>query len=483
MAFRINTNVSAMNALRNVGATGDALSMSINRLSTGLRINSAGDDPAGLIISENFKAQLSGIGQAITNSQNASNYAKTAEGALAEVNTLLVTARSLAVAAANTGANTPAQVQADQTQLNSIIQSITRISQQTQFGTKKLLDGSSGINAAITNAGLLSSLSVSGSFGGQSLSASSSVVMTVNAASTQATFNSRAFGANDAATVGAANAGSFSLNGTTIALLATDTVTQVRDKINAISVTTGVVATTNNTGVIALSSTGYGSGAKINLADSTGAILTGGAGYQTATGTDGNATLTINGVSAIFTASKNGSDGLTFTDADNNSVNLTVAANSATVLNQTVGQVTVGAAQFQIGGNAGQTTTLSLGNFAANQLGGGAVAGLNLSNLDLTSASGATSALAVVDAAITQVSKSRGDIGSFESNILESNIRSLGAAQQNLSATESTIVDTDVAAEMTNFTKLQILQQSGMAVLSQANQQPQAVLSLLKSLG
>jgi flagellin len=483
MAFRINTNVSAMNALRNVSASGDAFAKSITRLSTGMRINSAADDPAGLIVSENFKAQLSGITQAMSNSQDAINYAKTAEGALAEVNNLLVTARALAVAAGNTGSNTPTQIQADQNQLASLMQSITRISQQTQFGTKKLLDGSSGVNAAITNANLLGSLSIGGSFGGQALSANGSVVMTVNAASTQATFASRAFGANDAATVGAGAAGSFTINGTTITAVATDTVANVRDKINAVSAQTGVVATTNNTGVIQFTSTGYGTGAIINLSDSSGAVRNGGAGYTNAAGTDGNATLLINGVSSLFTASRNGTDGLTFSDADGNSIKLTNAANSALTVNQTIGQVTVGAAQFQIGGNAGQTTTLSIGNFAASQLGTGAVAGLNLSNLDVTSSSGATSAIQVIDAAIGQVSKFRGDIGSFQSNVLESNIRSLGAAKENLSATESSIVDTDVAAEMTNFTRLQILQQSGMAVLSQANSAPQAVLSLLKGIG
>ncbi|HWA82446.1 MAG TPA: flagellin, partial [Fimbriimonadaceae bacterium] len=309
------------------------------------------------------------------------------------------------------------------------------------------------------------------------------VVMTVNAASTQATFNSRAFGADDTATVGAANAGSFTINGTTIYADANDTVAQLRDKINTVSAQTGVVAITNNTGVITFDSVGYGSGAAINLADSSGAVLSGGAGYQTAKGTDGNATLTVGGISALFTASRNGTDGLTFTDADGNSIHLTEGANNTSVTNKTVGEVIVGSAQFQIGGNAGQTTTLSLGNFAASQLGAGAVTGLNLSNLDLTSASGASDAIKVIDQAISQVSTARGQIGSFQTNILGSNIRSLGSAQENLGATESSIVDTDVASEMTQFTKLQILQQSGMAVLAQANQAPQAVLSLIKGLG
>lgn len=483
MAFRINTNVSAMNALRNVSSTGDSLAMSITRLSTGLRINTAADDPAGLIISENFKSQLSGLGQAIKNSQDATNYAKTAEGALAEVNNLLTSARALAVAAGNTGAATSTQIQADQSQLMGIVSSITRIAQQTQFGTKRLLDGSSGINASVTDSTLLGSLQIGGSFGGQSVSSNSSVVMTVNAASTQASFASRSFGADDTATVGAANAGSFTINGTTITAGANDTVAQLRDKINAASAQTGVVATSNNTGVITFASVGYGTGSQINLADSSGAVLVGGAGYQTATGTDGNATLKINGVTALFTASRNGTDGLTFSDADGNSIRLTAAANNTSVTNQTVGEVVVGSAQFQIGGNAGQTTTLSLGNFAASQLGAGAVTGLNLSNLDLTSASGASSAIQVIDAAIGQVSQARGQIGSFQTNILGSNIRSLGSAQENMSATESSIEDTDVASEMTQFTKLQILQQSGMAVLAQANSAPQAVLSLIKGLG
>lgn len=480
MSFRINTNVSAMNALRNVNASGDAFAKSITRLSTGLRINSAGDDPAGLIISESFRAQISGIDQAMRNSQDAINYAKVAEGALDEVNKLLNDARGLAVASGNTGTLSASQVQANQNQLNSIIQSISRIAQQTQFGTKKLLDGSSGVTSSVTNGNLVSSISIGGSFGGQALTQNGSVVMTVNAASTQATFNSRSFGADDSATVGALNAGSFTINGVTFTVAASDTVAQVRDRINASSNQTGVVATSNNTGVLTFTSTGFGSGAEINLSDASGAVRAGGAGFTNATGADGNATVTINGVSALFTASRQGTDGLTFTDAEGNQLKLTAAANSGSVQNQVIGQVTVGAAQFQIGGNAGQTTNLSLGNFVASQLGAGAVTGLNVSNIDVTTSAGANDAIKVIDAAIDQVSKSRGDIGSFQRNVLESNIRALGTAKENLSATESQIRDTDVAEEMTNFTKLQILQQSGMAVLAQANQAPQAVLALLR---
>jgi flagellin len=480
MSFRINTNLSAMSALSNVSSTADQIGMSINRLSTGLRINSAGDDPAGLIVANSFKAQIAGVNQAITNSQNASNYVKTAEGALSEVNNLLNSARSLAVASANTGTLTAAQVQANQAQLNSIVSSITRISQTTQYGTKKLLDGSSGVSASVTNGADLTSLSIGGTLGGAAISANASVVVTVNAASTQASVTSAVLGGGvDTAVVGG-TPGQFTLNGVTLTSTATDTVNGLRDKINAVSAQTGVVATTGGTGAITLKTTGFGSGATINLSDSTGALRSGGAGFTTASGVDGNATVTVGGNSALFTASVGGSNGLTFTDASGNSFSVTSAGNNTAVANATVGQVIVGSSQFQIGGNAGQTTSLSLGNFAASQLGGGVVSGLSMNNLDLTSASGATNAISVIDQAIAQVSTARGSMGNFQSNVLDSNIRSLGTAVQNMTATVSSIQDVDVAAEMTNFTKLQILQQAGMSVLAQANQAPQSVLKLLQ---
>ena len=140
----------------------------------------------------------------------------------------------------------------------------------------------------------------------------------------------------------------------------------------------------------------------------------------------------------------------------------------------------MGTSNFQIGGNANQTAQLSLGNFAASQLGASVVSGVNMSNVDITSATGATTALQVIDSAISDVTRSRGSIGSFQRNVLESNVRALGVARENLAASESNIRDTDIAAEMANFTKYQILQQAGMSVLAQANSAPQSVLALLR---
>ncbi len=476
MSFRINTNVTALNALRNLGNNSDSLSQSITRLSTGLRINSAADDPAGLIISEKYKAQIGGLDQAIKNSQDGVNYAKTADGALQEVNNLLLSARSLAVAAANTGTLSASAIQADQTQLASIAASISRIAANTQFGAKKLLDGTSGVVASITDATKLSALNIGGTFAGAAVTSAGSVSMQVTQAALQATITSKALAF---ATTPVGVAGSFSINGTTFTTLATDTAQQVVDQVNQASQQTGVNAAFDAVnGDIVFTSTKYGSNQAINLTDANGVVLAA-PGSSTANGTDALATITVGAATALFTGSLNGKDGLTLTDADGNALTLTQGAN-AVAANATVGQINVGTAQFQIGANAGQTTSLSLGNFASSQLGVGVAAGINMSNIDVTTASGATQAIQVIDAAIDQVTSARGDIGSFQRNILESNIRSLGVAKENLSAANSTIVDTDIAAEMTNFTKMQILQSTGMAVLAQANQLPQSVMKLIQ---
>ena len=476
MAFRINTNISAMGALMNINNTNDMLNQSIERLSTGLRINSAADDPAGLIISQQFKAQIGGIQAAIQNSQDGINYAKTAEGALAEVNTLLNSARTLAVSSANAAVLSTAEIQANESQLQSIIASITRISQTAEFGTKKLLDGSAGTSAAITAGTLVSSLNIGGTFNGVSLSTNSAVTLQVTAASTQANINitNAAF----TAATSLVAAGSFTINGVTFTTVNSESIGQVINEINQAAAQTGVSAVFNAGATqVQLYSTEYGSAAQINIADANGVLYTV-PGSASAVGTDATANVTIDGSTVAFTGGRNQTDGLTLADTDGNSIRLTAAGNVAGAA-KLVGQVTVGSAQFQIGANAGQTANLSLANFAASQLGTGAVAGQNLTTIDFNNASDATAALAVIDSAVNQVSSARGQIGSFQSNVLQSNVRSLGVAQQNLSATLSSIEDTDVAAEMTNFTKEQIIEQAGMSVLAQANAVPQLVLKLL----
>jgi flagellin len=170
------------------------------------------------------------------------------------------------------------------------------------------------------------------------------------------------------------------------------------------------------------------------------------------------------------TVTFNQGQGLELKDTAGNSVKLTVGGNTATT-HTAAAQVNSGNTTFQIGANGGQTATLSLGNFSSSNL--------SLSNLNITG-SDMSSALASIDSAISTVSESRGRIGSFVRNTLESNVRSLSVARENLAATESSVREIDVAEEMTNYTKLQILQQSSMSMLAQANSAPQSVLSLLR---
>jgi flagellin len=463
MSFRINTNISAMNSLRNLKQTGMEVSKSTNRLSTGLRINTAADDPSGLIASESYRAQLSSMDAALKNNQDAINYAKTAEGGLDETSRLLREARSLAVANGSSALDTT-QKQANQTQLNNILQSIDRVSSNTQYGSIKLLNGSAGTTAAVANKTAIDSANFTGSFDGEAITASGGVNVQVTTAATQATHTGTETGYTAATdTVGA---GSFSLNGKTFSTDAATTAAGLVQKINEASGETGVIAVQDTgTGTINLKTNGYGSDAKINLTDSAG-IIQSAAGSASAAGVDAVASVTVGTSTVVFDKGK----GLDLKDSEGNSVRLTEGGNTAATYNSAI-QLTAGLTKFQIGANAGQTTTLSIGNFSSSTLG---VSGLDITGSDMASA------LDKIDSAIGNVSESRGRIGSFVRNTIESNVRSLNVAKENLSATESSVREVDVAEEMTNFTKQQILQQSGISMLAQANQGPQQVLSLIR---
>jgi flagellin len=498
MSLRINTNVTAMNALRNLQNVSTAVSTSIERLSSGLRINRAADDPAGLIISESLRSQIDGLSQAISNSQDAANLIKTAEGALTEVNSLLRNIRQLAVHAANTGVNDQVAVQADQTQIGSAINSIQRIAEQTQFGTKRLLDGSSGISAAVVDTARLSGIYIGGVFGGVATQ-NGTVNIVVDSVATRASVsgaglatyvdvNSLISSVNGTTT---GNGGTIVINGQSISVAGSDTVQTLINRINNVANTTGVSAAfsvANGSGAILLTQQNYGANFAINLSESA-TILGVGTSGTLVYGTDATVTVVasalVNGLStsvvSTFVGGRSSTDsGLRVTDTYGNSILLTERANVAAATQYTVGTVTAGSLQFQIGSNAGQTVTASLGNIRASNLGNTTVAGQNLSLVNVTTATGATDAIKVVDEAISQVSQLRANLGAFQKNTLESTVRYLGVSVENLSASESQIRDTNVASEVVTLTKNQIIQQAGTSVLAQANSAPQQVLALLR---
>jgi len=483
LSLRINTNVSALTAMRHLNNTESMMETSVTRLSTGLRINNAADDPAGLIISEGLRTQIKGIEQANRNVQDAVNMAKTAESALDEVSRLLRDLRALAVHSSNTATIDASQLQANQQQVRNIIDSIDRIATQTSWGTKKLLNGAAGVQSAITRTDLVSSLYIGPEFNGEPVQ-SGNVSMTRTTAATQT--STGAMSTTFASASSTVNAGTFVINGRTFTVQANQTVAEVAQMINLASGETGVSASVVPSGAnvaMQLTSVKYGSQFPISYLE-TSTILNGGSGTTPAVGADAVYTVTVpttNGnQTETFTGGLGpGIDGLTLTSPSGNRLVVTPSGNS-TAGATTIGQITVGSMRFQIGPNADQAALFSIPSMFANMLGTAAVSGQNVSTIDVTSQQGALNAMSIVDDAVSQMGLLRGNLGSFQKNFLESTARSLEVAQENLTASESQIRDADVAREMSDYTKVQILRESGIAVLAQANKAPQSILSLLR---
>lgn len=481
-----------MTALRHLSDTNDSVNVSIDRLSTGLKINSAADDPAGLIISEGMQSQIKGTQQAIQNSQNAVNMSKTADGAMSEVQNLLQNIRTVAVAAANSAVVDSAQLQADQQQIQSTIQSINRIASSTAWGQKKLLDGTAGVQANVTDSTNVAGIYMGSSFGGSAIGTGPVTVQVTTQAKQTTLSNNKTF-ANASALVGA---GSFVINGQTFTTDGvTSTLQNVITQINSQSGTTGVSASAVPSGanvVLQLQSLNYGSQFPIHYFDAGALFNTAANPAPTVAGTDAVASVTAPIVSSTGVAStltqtftggvNTGDTGLRLSDTSGNIISLTQAGNSSASLaaGASVGVISSNGVRFQIGPDSTDSVLFSMPNVGATQLGTTVVAGQSLATVNVTTQAGATQAINIIDAANTQLSQMRGSLGSFQQDFLQSTVRTLNVANENLNSSESYIRDTDIASEMTNYTKEQILQQSGMAILAQANSQPQQVLQLLK---
>lgn len=483
MSLRINTNVPAMTAMRQLAINESNMQGAITRLSTGLRINSAADDPAGMIISEGLRSQIKGVQQAIRNSQDATNMSKTAEGGLEEVSRLLLSIRAIAVSSANTAVVDANQLQANQNQIRNILSSLDRIAEHTSWGSKKLLNGASGTITNITTTNSVRSLYIGSTFNEETVR-SGSVTMTRVTPATQTTTG--ALATNFASGTAAVNAGTFAINGVSFTSEPGETVNSLLSKINGKTSATGVMATFTAGSGIALTSIQYGSNFPIQYTETLN-IMNGGASSSPAVGADavfdvlvpvepGPGTTTTE----RFTGGQGpGVDGLTLSSPSGARLAITPAGNNIAGATN-VGSITVGAVRFQIGANSNQYASFSMPSVFARDLGAGVVTGQNISSIDVTTENGASDAMKIVDAAIQELGIIRGNLGSFQQNFLESNMRSLGVAEENLTASESYIRDADMAKEMTEFTKINILRQSGMSVLAQASQSPQNILQLLR---
>jgi len=467
MSLRINLNSAALTAHRQLAATDSALSKSIERLSSGFKINSAGDDPAGLVISEKLRAQVSGLNQAVRNAGDAVNMVKTAEGALAEVNRLLRSMRDLAVHAANTATNDTASLAADQAQVASALESINKISSETQFGGKKLLDGSAGIVATVKGSAVVSA-DLSKAPLTQSLT---NIAIGLVGGSTQVAAKAQITGSVDL--TADLSGKTITINGVTIEGGANKAATL--QNINNVANETGVVATADADDYLVLTQKNYGSAYRIDITGGTDIF---GSASAAAVGADAKATVTAGGNNVTDALWDKGS-GTVIKDSYGNAIQLTDTAASTAANNAAQLDVAVGSMTFQVGAYAGQTRSLNIASAHTSQL--GLANGTSIVSLALIDVStNAQDAITVLDKAIADVSSLRASLGAAQKNTLESSINSLSVASENIAASESTIRDTDMAAEMVEFTKYQILQQAGTAMLAQANQAPQALLSLLR---
>jgi flagellin len=410
--------------------------------------------------------------QAMRNNNEALNYAKTAENGLGEMNKLLSDARSLAVASGNSATLTATQLSANQDQLNSIVSSINRIAGSVTYSGRKLLDGSAGVTTQVSNGSKVSGFSFGGTANTTTITQSGMITINQTVAATAATYTS-----TSTLSTGVVTTGNVALNGVQFTLAAGSSLASVAAQFNAASGQTGVTAAvgTNN---IVFTQTQTGTNRSVNFTDQNGSLSTAANTQARAVGVDATATISVGGQSVLFTGGQQGADGLTLQDINGNKLNITSGGN--TVNTQLLGQVVAADSTFQIGFERTTTANLALRNMSAGQLGSGVVSGLTVNNLDVTTSTGAQNALAVLDKAIDEVSQMRGRIGNFQRNVVETQQRSLSSMRENLANSESSIRDLDVASEMTSYTKFQVMQQAGLSILGQANQQGQNVLSLLR---
>jgi len=377
MSLRINQNIGALIANRNLRVTNEARSKSLERLSSGLRINRASDDAAGLGISEKLRAQIRGLGQAQRNAQDGISLIQTAEGALTEVSGLLIRARELAVQAANDSI-TDADRANITSEVEEILEEIDRISESTEFNTKKLLVGGEGVNPATVDP-------AEDRYG--------NVIATSDAISAAVTASADVVD-NEYEVIVSGTSGNFSIT-----------------------------------------------------------VEHDGGTYFVGDGFDDDHDFSFQGIEFSVTA--------TAVDATVDDVAIFTSQRATTDAQEF---------KFHIGANADQTTTVGIEAMDTEALG--------IDSVNVGSVEGANEALGLLDSAISSVASQRSSLGAVQ-NRLEHTINNLEVASENLSASESRIRDVDMAHEMTNYTRNQIMLQAGTAMLAQANMSPQMVLQLL----
>ena len=491
MAAVINTNIASLNSQRNLSTSQSALSTSLQRLSSGLRINSAKDDAAGLSISDRMTSQINGMTQATRNANDGVSLAQTAEGALSSSGDILQRIRQLAVQSSN-ATNSASDRQALQTEVGQLNSELNRIATTTSFNGQALLDGTMGTANFQVGADANQLISANGA---NFLTSTYGNNRVENAAAQASTASN------------AVASGKLSISGkfgaATIDTTTTSSAKSVAAAVNAKTANTGVTADARTDVNLDLGAEAYSFKiASDNATDVTVSFAVTGAANTAADFAAGinaiNAQTAKTGVTAQYDASQGG---IKLSNASGADIKITNGANANVKLNvstydtagvKVAGAFTAASAASGVATANGRVTfdgdsSFSVSETAATGLGlSGAGAGVNtgstlksVSDLDVTTFEGAQLALKITDAALSTVNSQRAQYGALQSRF-SSAIANLQSTTENLSASRSRIVDTDFAAETASLTRGQILQQAGTAMLAQANSLPNGVLSLLR---
>jgi len=467
--MKINHNMAALVANGHLQNTNSALDKSLEKLSSGYRINKAADDAAGMAISQKMRTQIAGLDQASRNASDGISVIQTAEGALSEVESMLQRARELAVQASN-GTYTADDRIAIQEEITQLSTEINRISTDTEFNTKTLLNGdvdrkSYSDNTKVTLISLSDQVD------------STSYNLQVTALGSSATITGT--GTTLTSDVTSSLTGTITLNGEDVNIEEGDSPSQVTEKIRDLCGTVGATLTIDTSGanpIYKIATNEAGVTQKLEFYCDNAALATklGIATPSTAKGAD--ATIKLD--PAIPTTFTNTTtvimDGNVAKITDSNGFEMKIKISDTLTVTPSDATITVldaGPMVLQIGANEGQTMTVSIPEISTKTLG--------LENLNVLTESQADEGISMLDEAINMVSGVRAKLGAYQ-NRLDHSISSLDATGLNLTEALSRIEDVDMAEEMATYTQKNVLSQAGISMLSQANERPQTILSLLQ---
>ncbi len=500
MAMVINTNIMSLNSQRQLSQSGNSVATAMERLSSGLRINSAKDDAAGLAISNRMTSQINGLNQAIRNANDGISLSQTAEGAMEETTNLLQRMRTLSIQSANS-TNSASDRQALQDEVTQLVQEVDRIANTTKFGTRSLLNGNFvsqkfhvGANANETIGVSINSTKADDLGGRYSLSVTGLQSNQIAAAAATATHPFQA------------ETLTFVVGGSTTTNVSVSAGSSAQDNADAISQQVSGVSAEARTGAyvtfsgatddsvytlsinnVSVSYTADSSATVAEVHTGLAAAINAESALQnlSATGAAGQIDIVDTTGGDIDIGYGATGDSLGSADIDVDSRNFgDTAGNTGGAITVSEGEQTIvtGAIQLYTTDNS---TNVNLDSDVGDIMSTTAAdatftdTGTSVSTLDITSITGANSALAVLDVAISSIDSQRAALGAIQ-NRMESTIANLSSVSENVSAARSRIKDADFAAETAALTRAQILQQAGVAMLAQANAQPQNVLSLLQ---